>query len=182
MEIKEFTHYGIKVSKQSEGEKRFKDALKDNGIEYEVMPVDIPHDGEVYIYTYKGQKKYAFVGGGYIYITTAIPDDMDWWGLAFDVDEQERGQEPLRMHTQFQRRLIAAETKIQSDNGVNECDFFENSGKSPDEIIPEYWNKVAWELKKYYSKAEMKEYGYAAWDVDNKWVDLVTQALPGYIQ
>lgn len=180
MEIKEYNHYGVKVTKQSGWNRRFVDALEDNNIEYEMMPVEIPGDAEVYIYYYDGVKKYAFVtreGGvdGFyedVYITTAIPDDIDWWALVYDVNRQEEGYAPLKMHTQFQRRLLAAETKIENKN-KDIMDDLENFGKSPEEIIPDYWYEVAYEMREYYSESEIKKYGYLAWDVMNERVDLL---------
>lgn len=184
MEMKEYCHYGVKVTKQTGWNKRFVDSLEESGIEYEIMPVEISNDAEVYIYSYDGVKKYAFVTGGggvdgfyeNVYITTAIPDDMNWWALASDVDLQEKGHEPTQMHTQFQRRLIAAEDKIQKEyeDVLNDID---NYGKSPDEIIPDYWNKVAYEMKDYYMVSDIKRYGYAAWDVMDKYVDLLLNAF-----
>lgn len=95
---------------------------------------------------------------------------MNWPILAGDVDRQERGEQPLKMHTQFQRRLLAAETKIENDHEdlVNDI---ENFAKAPEDFIPDYWFKVAWEMRNYYSESEIKKYGYSAWDVMNEYVD-----------
>lgn len=54
----EYSHYGVKVTKQTIRNKRFVNILEENGIEYEVMPVEIPGDAEVYIYTYLRVKSF----------------------------------------------------------------------------------------------------------------------------
>ncbi len=179
METKTYKHYGVDVLKQTLLNKQFISVLEENGIEYEMMPIEISGDVEVYIYTAADVKKYAVVYGaggvdGFaeeVYITTAIPDDMDWQMLMQDVDQQQKGGEPLKMHTQFQRRLLSAETKVQDAHKYLQGNI-ENLVKAPDEYIPNYWHEVYYEILRYYnSEEEIKKYGYAAWDVMDMWVD-----------
>lgn len=190
--MREYTHYGVRTTKQILNNKRYVHILEENNVDYEVMPIDIPcSDGEeVYIYFTpdKTEKRYAFVvgiNGGdafgeKIYITNAIPDDLDWWALAEDIDQQETGGEPLKMPTQFKRRLSAAEKAVDEqhkkewDEFLNVEKFFDCAGKTLEDIIPNYWREVAHELRHYYTYNELQKYGYAAWDVDD---DLVKKIL-----
>lgn len=187
MEIKEYTHYGIKVTKQidySENGRVFLDTLEHNGISYEEMPTPTEisrftyTQSNIYIYTCDGVKKYALVFDRGIYITTAIPDDMDWLALVNDIDQQEKGEEPQRMHTQFYLRLMRAEKKVNEQNKEvwdNHLDpeNFENWNKSIEEIIPGFWGDVSLEMRRYYMESEIRKYGYAAWDVEDWIVDKI---------
>ena len=185
MEIKEYTHYGIRVTKQMLYGRRFADALEKDKIEYEMMPVEIQGEAEVYIYSRGDEKRYAFVTGGgsvdgfyeTIYITTAIPDDLDWWALANDVDQQEKGKPPLRMHTRFYFCFLKCEDKVEEEHEITPDNLFENFEKPLDEIIPNFWEEVAWEMQKYYDTKDIKKYGYSAWDIDNDIVDKLMQTF-----
>lgn len=165
-------------------EEFFLDTLEHNGIPYEVMPTTEEISGtmytqsDIYIYTHNGIKKYALVLGRGIYITTAIPDDMDWLALATDIDGQEKGKEPQRMHTQFYFRLLRAEKEVHEKNKETwdnhfDWDNFKNWDKPVEEIIPGFWGDVYLKIGSYYSQGEIKKYGYAAWDVENCIVDKI---------
>lgn len=97
------THYGIDVLVQSL-DSSFEDDLKKAGIDYVLLPVA---EHRIYKYTTQGQTRYALVTfpnvpeeyREEVYITSQIPDDMDWDKLVRDCQDQGNGEEPMKIPT-----------------------------------------------------------------------------------
>ena len=97
------THYGVDVLVQSL-DSSVEDDLKKARIDYVLLPI-VEH--KIYKYTTQGQTRYALVTYPNIpeeyredvYITSQIPDDMDWNKLVEDCKNQGMGEEPAQLPT-----------------------------------------------------------------------------------
>lgn len=97
------THYGIDVLVQSL-DSSFEDDLKKAGIDYALLPVA---EHRIYKYTTQGQTRYALVTFPNVpeeyredvYITSQIPDDMDWDKLVRDCQDQGNWEEAMKIPT-----------------------------------------------------------------------------------
>lgn len=102
-EMEKFTHYGIEVVYQlldTYKGNNFRQTLKENGVEWTDLPILEP---DVLTYIKDGIRRYACIKeySEYeaIYITEAIPLDMDWKKLVDDCDQQNSGDAPMEMET-----------------------------------------------------------------------------------
>lgn len=98
------THYGNKVTHEAYTES-FINILERNNIEFTELPL---LDNLVITFNYDGEKKYALILDSehyqeyeHVFITNAIPDDMDWEKLATDCSNQFSGGEPKQMNSRF---------------------------------------------------------------------------------
>lgn len=102
--LKKYTHYGIEVIYQvidTFKNSNFRQALKENGIEWVDLPILEP---DVLTYIKDGVRRYACIeecpeDTEAVYITESIPLDMDWKKLIDDCNHQGRGKEPMQMKT-----------------------------------------------------------------------------------
>lgn len=98
-----FKHYGVDVLFQR-CECSFADFLKQQGVEYTVLPY---LDDIVLRYNVNGVRKYAYITYPntideyveYVYITTEIPEDLNWKNIESDRIYQEAGDPPMELPT-----------------------------------------------------------------------------------
>ena len=117
----EFEHYGVTILRQTT-ENSFEDTLKQKGIDYVALPFV---DDIVYRYIYDGKRKYAYITYGnlpdeyteHVYITSEIPEDMNWKNIELDYLGQTTGEEPMIMQTRA-KVLYDAAKDIVRKNGV----------------------------------------------------------------
>ena len=110
--MKKFTHYGIEVAHQYvELEFQFEDALVKEGIEYTYLPINPNNDirNNVVKYFINGSTRYALLIGNHCIITTAVPEDGDWYNLYLDVIDQISGEDPQKMKSKV--RIIVEEAE-----------------------------------------------------------------------
>lgn len=104
--MKEYTHYGVTTTKQYTTDVR--SDLRKQGIDYTDLPL-LDIDVLTYISPQDGSKRYAVIRpvsmpDDYeeaVYITDQYPDDGDWLRLIADIEDQEKGAEPLKMPTRL---------------------------------------------------------------------------------
>ena len=110
--MKKFTHYGVEVMHQYiELEFQFEDALTEKGIEYTYLPISPNNDirNNVVKYFIDGDTKYALLISNHCIITTAVPEDGDWYNLYIDVRDQISGENPQKMKSKA--RIIIEEAE-----------------------------------------------------------------------
>lgn len=132
------THYGNKVTYGACAES-FINILEHNNIEFTELPL---LDNLVITFNYDGEKKYALITGRkhqqeyeHVFITNAIPDDMDWKKLEIDCSHQIRGGEPEQMNSRFSLAVEKAHNKAldELDENIDEGIHFQSEGEN----IPE---------------------------------------------
>lgn len=110
--MKKFTHYGVEVMHQYiELEFQFEDALTEKGIEYTYLPINPNNDirNNVVRYFIDGDAKYALLINNHCIITTAVPEDGDWYNLYIDIRDQISGEDPQKMKSKA--RIIIEEAE-----------------------------------------------------------------------
>lgn len=110
--MKKFTHYGVEVIHQYiELEFQFEDALTEKGIEYIYLPINPNNDirNNVVKYFIDGNAKYALLIGNHCIITTAVPEDGNWYNLYLDVIDQISGEDPQKMKSKARMIIEKAE-------------------------------------------------------------------------
>lgn len=94
-----FEHYGVSVTHcLIAGE--FEDELKEKGIQYTALPLV---GDNVLKYEWKGQIKYAYITEANaadeamenVYVTTKIPEDMNWSNIELDYMGQKANEAPM---------------------------------------------------------------------------------------
>lgn len=134
--MKTFKHYGIDVTRQIIEAEFYKTLLKNN-ISY-TEPACSP-DLNLYVYTVDGITKYAVIRplsipddyAEAVYITTSIPEDLDFVKLIQDVESQNDGALP--MHPKTKLKLVLDTILSQIDNEVKP--FTAKADLLPDEEI-----------------------------------------------
>lgn len=110
--MEKFNHYGVEVIYQViDGP--FEEVLKQNGVKYTALPYieDI-----VFRYEKDGQRRYAYIEveklpddyAERVYITSEIPEDLSWKGIAEDYRNQKSGERPANLHTRAYMIFSAA--------------------------------------------------------------------------
>ena len=110
--MEKFTHYGTEVMHQYiELEFQFEDALTEKGIEYTYLPISPNNDirNNVVKYFIDGDAKYALLIDDHCIITTAVPEDGDWYNLYIDIRDQINGEEPQKMKSKARMIIEKAE-------------------------------------------------------------------------
>lgn len=128
--IKEFNHYGVIVLRQVIGS-RFKDTLEQKGVDYIALPFI---DDEVYRYTYDGKRKYAYITHSnapeeyieHVYITTEIPEDMNWKNIELDYLGQATGEKPMKIQTRAKVLYDAAKDIVKKNTKESDKNIFFN--------------------------------------------------------
>lgn len=87
--------------------------MKQNGVKYTALPYieDI-----VFRYEKDGQRRYAYIEveklpddyAERVYITSEIPEDLSWKGIAEDYRNQKSGERPAKLHTRAYMIFSAA--------------------------------------------------------------------------
>lgn len=104
--LDKFEHYGIDVEFKIMQGDSFANYLFNKGIKFQELPI---LDERVIMYNENEIKKYALIivmcnaeqYSEKVYITTQIPDDINWRNIAFDHINQEKGQEPMKLQSRF---------------------------------------------------------------------------------
>lgn len=117
------THYGVAVLVQSL-DSSFEDDLEKAGIDYVLLPVA---EHKIYKYTTQGQTRYALVTfpnvpeeyREEVYITSQIPDDMDWDKLVEDCRNQANGEEPAQLPTHARVMYDRAVALVENEHREN---------------------------------------------------------------
>ena len=131
-----YKHYGVIVAKGFEDD--FIGRLSRNGIEYNFLPVYIS-GMEVISYRSKGVKKYAVImrheDGQTVYVTTDIPDDLDWKKLVKDIDNQISGHPAMEMESKLHLVLDTAIKNVPVKESTSL--FMMAPGPTPREVATE---------------------------------------------
>lgn len=110
--MKKFTHYGVEVMHQYiELEFQFEDTLTEKGIEYTYLPINPNNDirNNVVKYFIDGDAKYALLINDHCIITTAVPEDGNWYNLYIDIRDQINGEDPQKIKSKA--RIIIEEAE-----------------------------------------------------------------------
>lgn len=99
-----FKHYGVDILFQQLDKYSFEYELKQRGLEYTFLPY---LDDIVLKYTINGERKYAYITHSNIadefyenvYITTEIPEDLNWQNIELDRWHQNAGDPPMELPT-----------------------------------------------------------------------------------
>lgn len=119
--MKQMKHYGVNVTIQYRDD--FREDLKKAGISYMELPILEP---DVLTYEYQGKQMFVIIKpceeSEKVYLASQIPFDMSWENLIRDCDNQDRGAEPMELHTKAYILLqdavrVAREVKIKEAGG-----------------------------------------------------------------
>ncbi len=120
-----YEHYGTTIRFSITYD--FRQDLVGNGIGFHQIPV---LDVDVIRYTTSGSPLYACIKkieeGEMVYITTAIPEDLDFALLIKDVDNQRLyNAEPMKMKTKLKKMIdLSTDFLITTNKKPNEENFF----------------------------------------------------------
>lgn len=126
--MKVYTHYGVEVVFQCLYGKSFKEILDSAEKNYTELPL---LDKTIYKYSNDGKTQYAYiicpnVPEEYVeevYITTQVPDDMNWDKLVKDINDQAGGKDPMQMPTRA-RILYDKAVKMACENPLDQPESF----------------------------------------------------------